>query len=100
MDFFYGIYKQGNEVLLAICDEDIVDKVFRCTEKNIKIDVKKSFYGKNKCDGSEAIELMKNASILNLVGRKIIALAIEEGLISKECVMEIGETVHAQLAKM
>ena len=40
MDFFYGIYKQGNEVLLAICDDDIVDKVFRCTEKNIKIDLK------------------------------------------------------------
>ena len=43
MEFFYGIYKQGNEVLLAICDENIIDKVFQNNEKMIKIDVKKSF---------------------------------------------------------
>ncbi|NMC61305.1 MAG: DUF424 family protein [Candidatus Methanofastidiosa archaeon] len=100
MDFFYGIYKQGNEVLLAICDEDIVDKEFRCIERKIKIDVKKSFYGKNKGSKEDIIEFMKNATILNLVGKEIISLAIEEGIIDKESVLTIGETVHAQRAKM
>jgi len=43
---------------------------------------------------------MKNATILNLVGKEIISLAIEEGIIDKESVLTIGETVHAQRAKM
>lgn len=100
MEFFYGIYKQGNEVLLAICDENIIDKVFQNNEKMIKIDVKKSFYGKNKGCKEDILALMKNATILNLVGTDIIEIAIEEGVINKECVLTIGETVHAQRAKM
>ncbi|KYC51928.1 MAG: hypothetical protein AMQ74_00928 [Candidatus Methanofastidiosum methylothiophilum] len=100
MEFFYGIYKQGNEVLLAICDENIIDMVFHNNDKMIKIDVKKSFYGKNKGCKEDILELMKNATILNLVGKDIIEIAIEEGIINKECVLAIGETVHAQRAKM
>jgi len=43
---------------------------------------------------------MKNATILNIVGKYIVTLAIKEGIISKECVIEIGETLHAQKAKL
>ena len=100
MNFLYGIYNQGNEILVAVCDEDVVGRVFRCSDKNIKIDVKNSFYGKNKCDEKEVLELMKNATILNIVGKYIVTLAIKEGIISKECVIEIGETLNAQKAKL
>jgi len=43
---------------------------------------------------------MKDATILNLVGKEIIDIALDEGLINKECVLVIGGTVHAQRAKM
>jgi len=100
MEFYYGVYRHGHEIMVAVCDEDTLDKNFSCNEKGIKLDVKKSFYGKNKGQKEEILPHMKNATILNLVGKEIIDIALEEGLIIKECVLVIGDTVHAQRAKM
>lgn len=100
MEFYYAVYRQGHELMVAVCDEDTIDKSFSCNEKGIKLDVKKSFYGKNKGQKDEVIPHMNNATILNLVGKEIIEIALGEGLISKECILVIGNTLHAQRAKM
>ncbi|KYC44796.1 MAG: hypothetical protein APG12_00996 [Candidatus Methanofastidiosum methylothiophilum] len=100
MEFYYAVYFQANELVVAVCDEDILEKTFFCNEKEIKIDVKKAFYGKNKGQKDEILAQMKNATILNLVGKDIIELALEEGLISKEYILLIGDTVHAQGARI
>jgi hypothetical protein len=100
MEFYYALYRQGKELIVAVCDEDTLDKSFSCAEKGIKIDVKKAFYGKNKGQKDEILPFMKEATILNLVGNDIIEIALEEGLISKECILVIDKTVHAQRAKI
>ncbi len=100
MEFYYAVYHHGHELMVAVCDEDTIENTFCCTEKGIKLDVKKSFYGKNKGQKEEIVHLMKDATILNLVGKEIVDIALGEGLISNECVLVIGSTVHAQRAKM
>ncbi|MEN6378799.1 MAG: DUF424 family protein [Methanofastidiosum sp.] len=100
MEFYYAVYPHGHELMVAVCDEDTLDKTFFSNEKGIKLDVKKSFYGKNKGQKEEIVHLMKDATILNLVGKEIIDIALGEGLISRECVLVIGGTVHAQRTKM
>ncbi len=100
MEFYYAVYNQGNELIVAVCDVDILGKTFHCGEKGIKIDVKKSFYGKNKGQIGEILDHMSNATILNLVGDEIIKIALNEDLISKGCVLEIDNTVHAQRVKI
>jgi hypothetical protein len=42
---------------------------------------------------------MKSASIMNLVGERAISLAIENGHVSEDCVLIIGDTKHAQVVK-
>lgn len=100
MEFYYGVYRHGHELLVAVCDEDTLDKIFFSGEKGVKLEVKNSFYGRNKGQKEEVLSHMKNATILNLVGKEIIEIALEEGLISKGCVLAIGDTLHAQRAKM
>ena len=100
MEFYYALYSHGHELVVAVCDENTLEKTFCCSEKGIKLDVKKSFYGKNKGQKEEILPHMKNATILNLVGKEIIEIALEEGLITNECILVIGDTVHAQSAKM
>lgn len=100
MEFYYAVYPHGHELMVAVCDEDTLGNTFCCNEKGIKLEVKKSFYGKNKGQKEEVLPHMKNATILNLVGKEIIEIALEEGLISKECVLVIGNTLHAQSAKL
>lgn len=96
MEFYYAVYSQGHELIVAVCDENVLEKSFFCEEKGIKIDVKKSFYGKNKGEIEEILGHMRNATILNLVGEEIIKIALEEDLISEDCVLKIGDAVHAQ----
>ena len=100
MEFYYAVYRHGNEIMVAVCDEDTIENTFCCSEKGIKLEVKKSFYGKNKGQKEEILPHMKDATILNLVGKEVIGIALEEGLISEGCVLIIGDTVHAQRAKM
>ena len=100
MEFYYAVYRHGHELMVAVCDEDTIENTFCCSEKGIKLEVKKSFYGKNKGQKEEILPHMKDATILNLVGKEVIEIALEEGLISEECVLIIGDTVHAQRAKI
>ncbi|HOM95616.1 MAG: DUF424 family protein [Candidatus Methanofastidiosa archaeon] len=100
MEFYYAIYRQGHELLVAVCDDNTLEGTFHCAEKGIKLDVKKAFYGKNLGQKEDILPHMKEATILNLVGEKIIEIALDEGLINKECIMVIGDTLHAQRVKM
>ena len=45
------------------------------------------------------VERMRSASIMNLVGERTIALAIEHGYVDESNVLVIGETKHAQVVK-
>ncbi len=100
MEFYYAIYQQGHELIVAVCDDDTLEGTFYCAERGIKIDVKKSFYGKKLGQKEDILSYMKDATILNLVGKKIVGIALSEGLISRECILEIGDTLHAQRVKM
>ena len=44
--------------------------------------------------------MMGSATILNLVGEEVIALATMVGLVSGDTVMQIGETKHVQVVMM
>lgn len=46
MEFYYAIYRQGHELLVAVCDDNTLEGTFHCAEKGIKLDVKKHFMGK------------------------------------------------------
>ena len=46
------------------------------------------------------IERMKSVSIMNLVGEGVVSIAISEGHVSPENVMDIGGVKHAQVVMM
>jgi hypothetical protein len=48
----------------------------------------------------DAIELVKESTIVNLIGANIVNKAIEEGLVHPEAVLEISGVPHAQIVKI
>jgi hypothetical protein len=48
----------------------------------------------------EVIELMKESTIVNMVGHKVVKKAIEKGLVHPEAVLKISGVPHAQIVKM
>ncbi len=88
------------EKILAVCDEELLDAKLIDSEIGIVFHVNKRFYGGELVPVSYALMKAREATILNLVGEKIVEAAIREGLVHPEAVMRIAGVPHAQTVKM
>ncbi len=93
--FRLKVYRVRGEVLVAVCDSDIVGKTFR--EGDLKIEVKESFYGERDVGEEEVKRALRMATIANITGKKAVELAIRMGIVDRENVLRIGECWHAQM---
>ena len=98
MRFYFCERKSGKEIIVAICDEDILGKKFR--SHPFILDVKESFYKGSLVEEGELESLFKRATILNLAGENIVTIAMKKGLLKRERIMKIGEALHAQMARL
>ncbi len=95
MKFRMKIYRTGREIVVAVCDSEIVGKTFR--EGDIKIEVKESFYGEIDVDEEEVRRALKIATIANITGKRAVKLAIDMGIVDEDNILKIGECWHAQM---
>ena len=95
---YVKIHKGQGETILAACDEDVPGKTFKGND--MRITVSESFYKGFLVTEEEFIDRMDAYTIMNLVGERVIALAIENGHVSEDCVLEIGDVKHAQVVKL
>ncbi len=98
MKFYAKTYRDGDEYLVACCDEDISGKTFE--EDELILEVRESFYCDKILEGRDVCSLLRKATILNLVGEEIVKLAISEGIILEQSVMRVKGVPHAQMVKM
>jgi len=93
-----NLRKIGGNVLLAICDCEILGKTLR--EGRIIFNVKEDFYRGPKVDLEEAVAMIENSTIVNMIGKKIVQKAIERGYVHPEAVLNIEGIPHAQIVKI
>ncbi|MXV62885.1 DUF424 family protein [Natronorubrum sp. JWXQ-INN-674] len=85
-------------LLVAVCDEDVLGETFESDD--ISLTVTEDFYGGDEADENAVIESLSRATVANLVGRRAVELAVDEGFIDEGNVLEVGSTLHAQLLRM
>ncbi|RZN44754.1 DUF424 family protein [archaeon] len=95
MNVYVKVHKACNDVLVAMCDTDVLGKEFR--EGELHITPSPSFYKGKLIPIEECERYFAAASILNLVGTNVVERAISAGYIDREHVLTIGGTVHAQM---
>ncbi len=95
MPFSYKIHKTGSEVLLAVADSDLVGKTFFDKEK--EIEVSKEFYGDKRGDAGTIASMAKEATIVNAMGRNVVDLLIDKGIVQSEETVEVCGIPHAQV---
>lgn len=93
---YVKIHESGGEVVVAICDEEILGTRLIDEEKGVVFYVDPYFYGGEKVSVEEALRILDRASIANLVGKRIVDAAIRHGFIHSEAVLYINNTPHAQ----
>ena len=98
MEVYANLQKRGKCVLLAAYDAELLGKTLK--EGKIVFHVNEKFYKGTKVTVEEAVELMKQCTIVNMVGKKIVKKAIEAGLVHPEAVLLIEGIPHAQIVRL
>lgn len=83
---------------MATCDANLLGKVLH--EGKIVFEIREEFYKGLKVSLEEAIDLVEQSTIVNMVGHGIVRKAVEKGLIHPEAIIKISGVPHAQIIKM
>jgi hypothetical protein len=98
LEVYMNLKKIGENVLLAICDVEILGRTLR--EGKIVFRVKEDFYKGARVNIEEAVSMIENSTIVNLVGKNVVKKAIEKGYVHPEAVLNIEGIPHAQVVKL
>ena len=85
-------------MLLAICDCEVLGRTLR--EGKIVFHVRDEFYNGGKVSVEEAVGMIENSTIVNMVGQNCVERAIEKGYVHPEAVLRIEGVPHAQILKL
>ena len=84
--------------MLAICDCEILGKTLR--EGKIVFHVKEEFYNGGRVSIEEAMDMINNSTIVNMVGKCCVEKAIKRGYVHPDAVLNIEGVPHAQIVKL
>jgi hypothetical protein len=76
-----------DSTLVNICDEELVGKTM--TEGKLSVHLSRDFYSGETVSMGEAIRLIRTCNIVNLAGKRVVALALENSIGAREAIREI-----------
>ncbi|MBA0908934.1 MAG: DUF424 domain-containing protein [Nitrosarchaeum sp.] len=89
MQFSFKVIEYQKNLMLNICDADLVGKVL--SQNKLIISISKNYYGDQIIEKDEAEQLLRNSSIINMVGKNIISLCLSLEIGSEKGVKEISD---------
>ncbi len=98
MEVYVNLKQVGRNVLLAVCDCELLGRTLR--EGKIVFHIKDEFYNGRKATVEEAMGMIDNSTIVNLVGKCCVEKAIADGYVHPEAVLKIEGVPHAQILKL
>jgi hypothetical protein len=81
-----------------MCDADLLGKTLK--QGKIVFHIREEFYKGSLMRLDEAVGLISQSTIVNMVGERIVRKAVEEGWIHPDAVLEIEGVPHAQIVKV
>ncbi len=91
---FVKIHTHKEQVVVAICDEDIIGKTFE--EEDLAFHVSVFFYKGDIKTSEEVLKLFGVYHNFNVVGKQITDLALKAGVVDKKNRFYIQGVPHAQ----
>jgi hypothetical protein len=84
--------------MLNICDADLLGK--KIIQGELTMNISEIYYGERFVERDEAEDLLKNSSIINMVGKETILLSINLGIGSENGVKVISDIPFLIVFKM
>jgi hypothetical protein len=98
MQFSVKVTDYQKNLMVNICDIDLLGK--NIIEDKLNMNISKNYYGEKIIGYDEAKHLLKNASIINMVGKDTVSLSIELGVGSENAIKIVGGVPFLIVFKM
>ena len=96
--FYIKIHEHEGKLLLAVCDPNILGRERR--KGDVVISVPQYFYQGREASLEEVIDLIREADMVVVTGRRIIEELIKAGIVDEESVLKLDEEFwHVQILK-
>jgi hypothetical protein len=82
------------QIIIALCDSELLGKKF--TQDELQLDLTSDFYKGEKKTEQETLNLIKEAYIINAVGKTCIEFLLKNKLIEQQNIITIAGIPHAQ----
>ena len=89
MQFSVRVSNYQKNSTLNICDAELLGK--NIVQDELKMHISESYYGEKLVEKEEAKSLLKNYSIINMVGKETISLSRELGIGSETGIKTISD---------
>ena len=88
MQFSVKISNNQKNSMLNICDVELLGK--KIIQDELDLHISESYYGEKLVEKEEAKSLLKNSSIINMVGKETVFLSLELGIGSENGIKTIS----------
>lgn len=88
MQFSVKVTDFQKKTMLNICDADLLGK--NIVQDELNMNISKSYYGEKLIEQEEATTLLKNSSIINMVGKETVSLSVKLGIGSETGIKTIS----------
>lgn len=88
------VHKKEGKTIVAACDTEILGKKFE--EGEHQLDLSSDFYKGEEMSELEAGDIIRNGTVVNLVGEKAVEIGIKEEVIDSSHVKKIAGIPYAQ----
>ena len=89
MQFSVRITEYQKKIMLNICDADLLGK--KIIQDELTIHISQNYYGERFVEREEAESLLKNSSIINMVGKETVSLSVNLGIGSENGIKIISD---------
>ncbi len=98
MLFSVRVTNHQSNLVVNMCDAPLLGK--NIIKNKLNLNISKSYYGERMIQKEEAVELLKNSSVINMVGKETISLSVSLGFGSHNGVKEIDGVPFLIVYKM
>lgn len=97
---YLKIHETDKGKIVAACDKELIGQILEEGDLYMDLKVYKDFYVGDLADKNSVKEALANFSSANLVGKKVVGIAVEEGVISPEYIKHIKDVPYIQIYKV
>lgn len=94
------VHRVRTELVVAACDAELLGQKLPVGASGRTVEVTSHFYGERPVSEEELLWALRRATVVNLLGERVLGIARRAGLVGAEGLGSLGGVPHAEIFSM